>query len=69
MGVKHAMQVRTGHVNGTVDDESCSVNLKVGILEQVSITINLDQGRRRDVLVKEARGINKKVILGARHTQ
>ena len=52
-----------------MDDETRLVHIEIGILEHIAVDIDLDQGRRRDLLVEESVGIDQELILGSRHSQ
>ena len=67
VSMEHAPGVVPRGVDGAVNDEAGRVHGEGRILQLVSVHIDLDQARRRDLVEEHAVGIDEELVLGARH--
>jgi hypothetical protein len=68
MGVRDAIDIVLGHMDGAVDDEAGDVDVIIGGVEQrVAFDVDLDQAGSVDLFVQHAIGVDQKLIRGSRH--
>ena len=67
MRVQHALGVVARAVNGAVNDEAGGVDGKRRVLRFVSLLVDLDQARGRDLVEEQPVRIDEEVVLGARN--
>src|ERR1700756_1626857 len=59
----HAVDVVTGHVDGTVNDEAGDVDVVVGGVEQrIAVDVDLDQAGGVDLLIEHAVRVDQELI-------
>jgi hypothetical protein len=66
MGVRDAVDIVAGHVDGAVNDETCGIDAIVrGVEEHFAVEVDLDQAGCVDLLVEHSIGVDQEVVMRA----
>jgi len=69
MRVQYTVQVAACHVDRAVDDEAGPVHPVGRLVEDIPVHVDLDEARRRDLLVQESVRVDQELVFGAWNAQ
>ena len=66
MGMRDAIHIVPGHMNGAVNDEACGVDAIIrGVEEHVAVEVDLDQAGCIDFLIEHPVRVDQEVVVRA----